>query len=96
MKKSPIYSLNWNDALKGLLMAVGTPAILIIQQTIANGALTFNWKQVGMAAIAGGVAYLIKNFFTNSEPIKEVTKTEDGTVTKTVVKTDQVDVKAGK
>jgi hypothetical protein len=92
MKQSPLFSLNWNDAIKGLIMAVGTPALFIIQQAIANGQFVFNWKQIGMAALAGGVAYLVKNFFTPADPTKEVTKTDDGTVTKTVVNTDTVKV----
>lgn len=64
MEQSKLFSLNYGDILKGLIMAVGTPVLLIIQQSIANGEVTFNWKQIGMAAIAGGVAYLLKNFFT--------------------------------
>lgn len=92
MKQSPLFSLNGNDVLKGLLMAVITPALFLIQQAITNGQFTFNWKQIGMAAIAGGVAYIAKNFFTPAEPTKEVTKTDDGTVTKTVVNTDTVKV----
>lgn len=92
MKQSPLFSLNLNDVLKGLLMAVITPALFLIQQAITNGQFTFNWKQIGMAAIAGGVAYIAKNFFTPAVPTKEVTKTDDGTVTKTVVNTDTVKV----
>ncbi len=96
MKQSPLFTLNWNDALKGLLMAVITPALFLIQQALENGQFVFNWKQIGMAAIAGGVAYLAKNFFTPAQPVKEVTKTDDGTVTKTVVNTDTVKVDVSK
>lgn len=62
--QSPQFTLNWHDVLKGLLMAVLTPTLFTIQQTIQNGNLTFNWKAIAMTAIAGGVAYIIKNFFT--------------------------------
>lgn len=95
-KQSPLYTLNWNDALKGLIMAVVTPALFIIQQALENGKFVFNWQQIGMAAVAGGVAYIAKNFFTKADHVKEVTKDADGTVTKTVVTTDSVDVKVGK
>lgn len=61
---SKFLSLNGKDILKGLLMAVLTPVVLIIQQSLEAGNLTFNWKQIGMAAIAGGLAYLVKNFFS--------------------------------
>lgn len=66
MEQSKFLSLNYGDLLKGLIMAIGTPALLIIQQAIENGQFVFNWKQIGMAAIAGGAAYLLKNFFTPS------------------------------
>ena len=93
MKQSPLFTLNWNDALKGLIMAVATPALFLIQQTIANGQFVFNWKQVGMAAVAGGVAYLFKNFFTPADPTKVVTQTASGKVTETQIKTDSIEVK---
>ena len=96
MKQSPLFTLNWNDLLKGLIMAVATPAVFIIQQTIENGQLVFHWQQIGMAAIAGGLAYLAKNFLTPAEPVKEVTKTATGTVEKTVIKTDSLDVNVKK
>jgi hypothetical protein len=64
MNQSKLFSLNWNDVLKGLLMAVITPAIFLVQQAIENGGWVFDWKKIAMAGIAGGVAYIIKNFFT--------------------------------
>jgi hypothetical protein len=92
MKQSPLFQLNWNDIIKGLIMAALAPAVVIIEQTLDTGSLTFNWPLIAKTAIAGGVAYIIKNFLTPADPIKEITKTDDGTVTKTVVKTDSVDV----
>lgn len=68
--ESKQFTLKGRDWLKGALMAVLTPAIVIIQQTIANGELVFDWKAIGMAALAGGLAYLSKNLF---EPSKKVT-----------------------
>lgn len=92
MKEAGLFSINWNDVIKGLVMAVLTPVVFIVQQTLEKGTLVFNWQSIGMAAVAGGVGYIIKNFFTPAAPVKEVTKTEDGTITKTVVSTDQVNV----
>lgn len=66
MKQSNLFSINWNDVAKGLLMAVITPAIFLIQQAIENGGFVFDWQKIGMASVAGGVAYIIKNFFTPS------------------------------
>lgn len=64
MKDSKLFSVNIKDILKGLLMAVLTPAVYIIQTSLEAGSLTFNWHQIGLAAVAGGFAYLVKNFFT--------------------------------
>jgi len=60
MNPSPQFAINWNDVLKGLIMAIGTPVLLIIQQTITSGQLTFNWKQIGSNRI---VCYIL-HFYT--------------------------------
>jgi len=87
------FSINWKDIIRGLLMAVLTPVILIIQQSISAGEFTFNWKQIGMAAIAGGFAYLVKNFFTPAQTvITGVTQPSTTTVTdakETIVSKDK-------
>jgi len=64
MKTSSFLSLNWRDLVKGLLMAILTPVVVIVQQSIEAGVFTFDWKSIGLAAVGGGIAYLIKNFFT--------------------------------
>lgn len=64
--KSTFLSLGVQDFLKALIMAVVAPVLYIIQQSIAAGALTFNWHQIEMAAVAGAVGYLIKNYFSDS------------------------------
>ena len=68
MKPSNFLALNWKDILRGLLMAVLTPSVLIIQQSVSAGSLVFNLHQILMAAVAGGLAYLIKQFFTAAAP----------------------------
>ena len=60
------FSLNNQDFIKSLLMAVLFPALYIIQASVAAGNLTFNWKEIAMASIGGLLAYLIKNFFTDT------------------------------
>ena len=67
MKTSGMFKLNWQDAAKGLLMAILAPVLVLLQQSIDAGALTLNWKLLGMAAVGGGVGYLIKNFFTPTQ-----------------------------
>lgn len=66
MTTSNLFSLNTQDFLKGVLMAVLVPVMTIVTQSLQAGSLTFNWKAIGVAAIAGFVAYLTKNFLTPS------------------------------
>jgi hypothetical protein len=67
MTNSNFLGLNLADILKGLIMAILTPSLVIVQQSLSAGTLTFNWQAIGMAAVAGGVAYLLKNLLSNSE-----------------------------
>lgn len=64
MEQSKLYSINWRDALRGLIIAVGTPVLIAIERVIDAGKMDFSIKSLVMAGIGGGVAYLIKNFFT--------------------------------
>ena len=64
MKDSNFLSLGAKDILRGLLIAVLTPVLVLIQQSIEAGNLVFEWKSLLIAGVGGGLAYLIKNFFT--------------------------------
>ena len=92
MKQSPLFTLNWNDALKGLIMAAGGGLMAVIIADVNSGNFDFNWTSLWHGALVGAIPYIVKNFLTPADPVKEVTKTDDGTVTKTVVKTDSVDI----
>jgi len=67
-------TLNLKDLAKGLLVSVGSAVIGVITTSLQAGSLTFDWKQIGTIALAAALAYLGKNFFTNSTG--EVAKTE--------------------
>jgi len=60
-----MLKLNLRDFLKGAIMAILVPVIYILQTSLDAGVITFNWKQIGIAAISGFVAYLAKNLFTD-------------------------------
>jgi len=62
-------SLQGRDLFRGLIMAILTPAVLVLQQSLDAGILVFNLKAMGMASIAGGLAYLVKNLL---EPTKVI------------------------
>jgi len=72
-----IFSLNWADIGKGLLVTFLTIFLGTIGQSIEAGALP-TIAQIKVAALAGltaGIAYLIKQFFTNS--VTQAKKTLD-------------------
>lgn len=60
------FTLSLPDIWKGLLVAVITPVITIIMTSLNAGTLTFDWKAIGITALAAAVAYLVKNFLTPS------------------------------
>lgn len=61
------FSLNLNDFWKGLLMAVLLPVFTIVLQSLNAGSLVFDWHSIEVAALAGLISYLVKNFFTPSQ-----------------------------
>jgi hypothetical protein len=69
MKKSSFLSLNWDDFGKGLLVAFITALITGLYNLLQSGA-SFDWitlKPVLIASVGAGVAYILKNLFSNSE-----------------------------
>jgi hypothetical protein len=63
MKNSKLFNLNIKDFLKGLVLAVGTPLIYLLQELLPTFGLT-QWQQVALSAF---IAYILKNYLTNSE-----------------------------
>lgn len=71
--KSSMFTLNWNDFFKGAILAVVVPILVTIQTSLAAGNVIFDWKAIGISALATFIAYLLKNFFTND--VKQAEKT---------------------
>lgn len=69
MKTSSLFTLNLKDLGKGLLVAVGGAVIATIQTSLQAGSLDFNWKLIGTVALAAGISYLAKNFFTPAQTV---------------------------
>jgi hypothetical protein len=63
------YSLNYRDVLKGLLVSGVTGALTVAEQALTTTPVVVSWKAIGLAALAAGVAYLLKNLFTPSQTI---------------------------
>lgn len=69
MERSSLFSLNWRDFLKGLLMAMLSAVITFVYQVVQAGtAFDANFfKAMGVVAITTLLAYLSKNLFENKE-----------------------------
>jgi hypothetical protein len=76
MQTSSLFSLNFKDLGKGLLVAVGGAVIAAIETSVQAGALSFNWKAIGGVALAAGLSYLAKNFFTPAQTVTPVQGSE--------------------
>ncbi|MCK9220272.1 MAG: hypothetical protein M0P47_09520 [Bacteroidales bacterium] len=69
---SNFVNLNWIDLLKGLVVAILGAIITAVYEAVQSGTITFTWvfwQPILFTGIAAGLAYLIKNFFTNSSNI---------------------------
>lgn len=62
------FSLNWRDAIEGLLYAALCPAVLMIATSLANGQFKINWTEEWHTAAAAGATYLLKTFFSGPTP----------------------------
>lgn len=59
--KSTRFTVKLRDWAKGLIMAVGTPVLYVVQELIPNYPLT----PIEKAALSAFVTYMLKNFFTD-------------------------------
>ena len=69
MKNSKLFSLNWYDFAKGLIIAILSPIIVFAQNYFANGTLDVEIKSLLAVGLSGLLAYLIKNFFTDAPEV---------------------------
>ncbi len=72
METSKFGSIDLRDIAKGLIVAVGGAVITVIQATLSAGSLTFNCSAIGSVALAAGMSYLGKNFFTPAKTVSPV------------------------
>ncbi len=61
------FSIGWKDGLRALLLAVISPVLLVIQQSMTAGNLQLNWKTLLATGLSAGIGYLLKNYFTPGE-----------------------------
>lgn len=86
------FSLNARDFLKGALVAVLTPVVTVIIQSLEAGSLKFDWTAIGITALSAFLAYIVKNFLAPAQIViqnptdNEVQAVKQGTAKATVVK----------
>lgn len=72
---SEFLKLNWFDILKGAIVAVASAVVASLLSLLNSGRLPAgdDWKGVGVTALTALLAYLLKNFLSNSEgePLKK-------------------------
>lgn len=68
-----MFKLKGRDFLKGLIMAVGTPVLYLLQELIPE----WNIPPLAKAAISAAITYLIKNLFTDDVKVAEKVLKED-------------------
>jgi len=69
MKQSNFLSLGWRDFLRGLAIAILTPTIAVITDSLESGEWHLNWRLIALSAISGAGAYLLKNLLTKPDSI---------------------------
>lgn len=68
MDTSKLFSVNIQDAVKGLIVAVLGVIIAATFDITVTGSLPTiaQWKAIGITGLSAGLGYLIKNFFSNN------------------------------
>ncbi len=61
-----LWAVKMSDWQRGLIVAILTTPLTIIYDTVTATpmVLTFDWKKILGAALAGGIGYLLKNVLT--------------------------------
>jgi hypothetical protein len=67
MDKSKFLSLNAHDFVKGAIVAVLTPTLVLIQEILSDGLFDLDAKKLLAVGLSGFTAYLLKNFFEGKD-----------------------------
>lgn len=69
MQEAKLFALKWKDVIKGFLVSILTVVLTGAMAFLQAGQIppTHDLKVLAITGLGAGVAYLIKNFFTNSE-----------------------------
>jgi uncharacterized membrane protein YvlD (DUF360 family) len=67
---STLFSLNWKDLAKGVVMAALAAILLYFYQALTASGFSFttiDWNALGQVGALAIVSYLLKNFFSTSD-----------------------------
>jgi hypothetical protein len=64
---SSFLKLGIQDYVKGFVMAVVSALITGVYSALTTVPMHIDFKQIGTVGLTAGLAYLIKNVFTNSD-----------------------------
>lgn len=63
---SNLFNLNLKDLLKSLVVAVLAPIFGYLLEVLNANSFDFDLKKIATISLTAGLAYLLKNFITNS------------------------------
>ncbi len=64
MKFSNLFSINFQDLIRGAIMAGGGAAYAILEPLLSTGNFAIDWHSVIKISLGTAAVYLIKNFLT--------------------------------
>lgn len=69
MKKAKLFSINYRDLFKGLIVAVITAVMTFVVNELQSGSVIDSklFKRMAVTASIAFFSYLLKNLFTNSQ-----------------------------
>ncbi len=71
MDISKLWTLNWFDVGKGLLIAVLSALLDALYQLVqiwqSTGNITFKWEELALVVLTAALAYLMKQFGTGAD-----------------------------
>lgn len=70
MKNAKQFSINAKDVIKGFITSILTVIVTMLMTLVNTGVFPTTlteWKPILLAALGAGLAYILKNWLTNSD-----------------------------
>lgn len=86
MKLTSFLSVSQKDFLKSFIVAIISGVFAFIAPAVQSGEFSFDWTTIWHTAVAAGVAYLAKNFFSPAPKTVQIDPEKTSVVDKTTKK----------